>query len=655
MKIGTYAFKGETPRLTDNLLTAEDSGEAYNCDMSRGDLRSWREAETDSILADASVLSLNEYAGSFITDTAALDYVRSPIAEDPYARLYYTGKSEPRLHDINNLPATPAYDILGVPAPTYTPIATQSVAGTGTDEQRSYCYTRITSRSEEGPPSPITTVATAKPTGATWLITRIEGIPTNRSITKLNLYRTAVGSDAVAEYVFVKEVTLPTIAVFTSGETTANNGYYYSWTDGGNTLLYKCINNGTTCDPDDAVNGIGGSGTDYWEWYTITDDTDTANLDTGIVCPSEDYLPPPSGLAGLIEAQNGMLAGFYLNNIYFCENWLPHAWPEVEIGVQAQVIGLAKLSDSVIALADSKNYSLIGDTPDTIISLPINGFNKCVAKRGIVTGDDGVYFPSDDGLVRISLGGHMNVTFPYVSKKDWQDLTPSGINGHIFDNKYFGFNPTAGTGFIFDLITKDFTRLNDDFAYAGYVSYTDSKFYIVVYERENPNDITSDFTYKIKAWGEDDINYKRYVWKSKVFQLGSNVNFAAARVLVDDDWYDTVVALAQAGSELETLNQDMIDNLTLGGAIGDDAIGDLPIAGTKLYDIQSLNISDTILFKIYVDGSTTPKFTKSISASGAFVLPAEYKCRKIQYELSGYVPIFSVEIATSMEELNEAA
>jgi len=653
MKIGTYSFKGETPRLTDNLLEANDANLAYNCDMARGDLRAWNGSSEEEVLIDASVLSLNEYDSDFLTDTVDLDYVRSPIASDPYVRLYYSGKAEPRVHDITDVP--PAYYKLGVNFPTYTPIATNSVAGTGTDEQRSYFYAWLTSRVEEGSSSPITAVQTAKPTGATWLITRIEAPEITRGITKLNLYRTMSGSEDVTEYVFVKVVTLPTIETFTSAVTTAMNNHYYKWTDGGNTLLYKCINDNTTCDPDDATNGIGGSGTDYWEWYTVTDDIDTASLDSGEVFSSETYLPPPAGLTGLIAVQNGMFAGFIDNKVVFSEPWLPHAWPDEDMSFPYTVVALAKLGEMTVVLTDAKHFLVIGNAPEEMMSIDMDDFQPCVSKRSVTVSKRGVPFSSNEGLMLLNQNGIANVTGPFVSIIDWAEIVPAGINGHIFNDKYFGFNPSAGTAFIFDFQTNDFTRLNADIAYAGYVSYSDSQFYIVVYERENPNDLSSDYVYKIKKWAGEQYNYKRYVWDSKIYNLGGHVNLGVFRIFLDDNFYSTVVGGSGISAELQALNAAMIADLSLGGAIGDDAIGEIPIGGTKLYTQSGLSISDTVTLRIYIDGSTTPVFTKDITESGIGKLPAGYKYRKFQYELSGYIPTFSIEFATTPGELNEAA
>ena len=63
----------------------------------------------------------------------------------------------------------------------------------------------------------------------------------------------------------------------------------------------------------------------------------------------------------------------------------------------------------------------------------------------------------------------------------------------------------------------------------------------------------------------------------------------------------------------------------------------------------NLSISGDITFKLFIDRSL--KFTKTISNDTAFKMPAGYKSKKVELQVSGYIPVRSVEVATSMGEL----
>jgi hypothetical protein len=644
MKISIKAFDGETPRLTDNLLNATDAQIARNCNLEKGDLRSWREADIDTVLTESSVESLNEYDGAFIVDEDDVDYVRSPIANDQYERLYFTGKDEPRVY-VNDL-SYPDYYKLGVPAPTLQPDTEVNSGGSGADESRIYAYTRVTAYGEEGPPCPITELpGTPYKDDDTVDITKIEAIPEDRQITILRLYRTADGTTGVSEFTFVKDYDLPTIAVFESGVSEADDGEYWSFDDGADDIIYKCINDGTTADPDDATNGVGGSGDDHWEYYTLLDDVDTSDLGTD-VCPSETWLDPPAGLKGLISLSNGMFAGFVGNEVLFSVPYIPHAWPDKTVPSKYPIIGLGAFGTTTVVLTDAFPFYIIGDAPETMTPIDIQDFQPCVSKKGIVSSKAGVYYPSGEGLCRIDQDGLNVDTYERLTVDNWTAIQPAYLHGYVFAGKYFGFNTHAsGTSFVFGLRTKNYTKLLG-VVYAAYLSFASGKFYIV---QEDPE----DEILKVYEWEGDEYNYKQFLWKSKKFILPGLVNFSVAKIMLDPVFYQAVLDAAADASYLEGLNAAIIAAGETFGAIGESYIGEYPIGGDALYDVGSISITENIIFKLYVNGEEDAFYEKQISINKPFKLPARKKYRAVEVEVYGYVPIDSLEMATSMEELNE--
>jgi hypothetical protein len=806
MKIDIRAFKGRTPRKTDNLLTAIEATEAENCFMGKGDLRAWYEGSDNETLALSTAKTLYQYTNSNegttinLVDTDDVDYVESPIAEDIYERLYFTGKDEPRVIcneidltdtlgselvfdggseakvarfeetatsdatvsrdsgqaktgtysckilrsaagnddfsysfldtdasrvrnsgdacavaceiylpsgqtlssvtvqttvdgstwvDQDTVTATDAWtavsfaftpvssfgvrfvgtagdqndyfyvdDIsikqyalkyykLGIPQPDTTQMATSiSVAGGGTAEDRIYAYTFVTAFGEESAPSQISDVVSGATDTDEVDISKIEAIPQDRQIETLRLYRTAAGSTDTAEFYWTtNDFTLPTIAGrWKSGSCVAHDGEYWFFDDGTDDLIYKCINDDTTADPDDATNGVGGSGTDHWEYYTITDDVTTATmLATGTVCPSQYYYPPPDDLTGLVRLPSGMLAGFAGNALYFSEPWLPHAWPNKSLALAHEIVGMAVHESVIVAATKLKPSLIIGDSPDTMYEVPLSGVFPCASKRGVCTGQAGVYYPSNEGVIRVnSESGAVNVSLPYLTENEWQEIIPANIHASVFSGKYFGFNSDTGTKFVIDFDSESYTTLSGTY-HTSHVSPIDGKFYVIEEEVD---------TLYVREWEGDTTNLKQYAWASKSFSH-SLVNWAVARVRIDPEFYADYLAALADESTLEELNEDMVSAMTMGGAMGDDPMAALPMAGTRLYSIDSLSMSSTVTFQLFVDGEKV--FEKNIASNKPFKLPAGYKGRRTKIKVNGYLPVDAIEVATDMREVLNAA
>ena len=652
--ISIKAFEGENPRLADNLLDVTQAKTAENCKLERGDLRSFRDTSETEVLSGSDFESLFEYDGDYITDADDLDYAISPIAQDAYARTYFSGETEVRAY-ANDL-VYPAYYKVGVPAPTLKPEVAVNTGGSSNEEERIYAYCRVTAYGEEGPPCPITDLpGSAFLADDTVDITKIEAIPADREIETLRVYRTVAGSEDTAEFVFVKDYTLPTIeGDWATGVSSGDDGEYWQFDDGSDDIIYKCVHDSTSCDPDDATNGVGGSGTDYWEYYTLLDNIDTADLDTGSVCPSSDWGPPVAGLTHLQVLPSGRMMGFKGNELYFSEPFLPHAWGSDTISFEHDIVGISFFGSTVVVLTEGYHSVGYGDDPETMTFIQLNDFCPCAAKKSIARVQNAVIFASKrDGLKIIDQDGIRTLTSNILTRDDWIDILPTYIQGFVYASKYFAFNSSSsGTSFVLDLELSTYSTLKDT-VYAGYVSIADGKFYVIANELEDPEDPTSSYVYKIKEWEGETYNFKRYIWKSKKFQLNSLVNFSCARVTRDEYWYDDLISGMADSAYLATLNADMISNHTLYGCIGCAAINELAINDDYLYDLESTTLNDTVTFYLYVNGNSTPKVTRTVTSSDPFKLPAGYKGRVYEIGISGYVPIRQVDLATSMRELGQ--
>jgi hypothetical protein len=95
-------------------------------------------------------------------------------------------------------------------------------------------------------------------------------------------------------------------------------------------------------------------------------------------------------------------------------------------------------------------------------------------------------------------------------------------------------------------------------------------------------------------------------------------------------------------------NQALIDAGETGGSLAWMPLGELPLGGDLLSDLPVLQF-DSLQFNLYVDNVL--KFTKNVSSSRAFKLPAGYKSDNFAIRLAGNVNVKSVVVGRTMQEL----
>lgn len=229
---------------------------------------------------------------------------------------------------------------------------------------------------------------------------------------------------------------------------------------------------------------------------SFTEYVDTV-LDSGLgeVLPSVEYDGPPAGIQGLISLPNGSLAAFVGNTVCFTPPFAPHAWPaSYQKTTDQPVVGLAAFGMNVLVLTQGLPYVVAGNDPANSVMEKINGLS-CVSKRGIVTGDEIVIYPSPQGLNAVGAGINKLVTEPVVSQKTWNDNNPSTLVSFYWEGKYIGFNKPVtadpalkGTsGAILDPKTADLVGV-DVWATAGYYDHSSGILYLVI------NDVLYQFS-----------------------------------------------------------------------------------------------------------------------------------------------------------------
>jgi hypothetical protein len=242
--------------------------------------------------------------------------------------------------------------------------------------------------------------------------------------------------------------------------------------------------------------------------------------DLGEALPSLGWTPPPSDLKGLTNMANGMMAGFSGQDVYFCEPYIPHAWPiAYTISVDSPIVALASLDTTLVVLTAERPYYVQGSSPEYLTVVAADANQGCVSKDSVATINGEVYFASPDGLLTTSPRGTRNITEGFFSYRQWNDLLdPTTIKGFTHDQKYFAFHSQGGL--IYDLPTREFVTTTYDVD-AGYVDTRLDELYIV----------TSG---TVRSWAGSVLAgrdaYASVQWKSKVFGFPSEISFSCGQV-----------------------------------------------------------------------------------------------------------------------------
>jgi len=215
------------------------------------------------------------------------------------------------------------------------------------------------------------------------------------------------------------------------------------------------------------------------------------------------------------------MAGFTGRDVYFCDPYHPHAWPEQYIQtLDYPIVGLGRMDTTLAVLTKGTPYLIQGTHPENMSVVKADIEQACISKRSIVSLMGGVLYAAPDGLMFLSSGGSRIVTEKLFDFKQWQAFfNPSSIHAYQQDNQYIAFydNGSQSGGFIFDIRSGQFI-LHDMYTDAGHHDLLQDKLYLA--ENDSGN--------KVKPWGYGSP--KAYVWKSKKFTLPQVMGFSCAQL-----------------------------------------------------------------------------------------------------------------------------
>lgn len=342
---------------------------------------------------------------------------------------------------------------------------------------------------------------------------------------------------------------------------------------------------------------------------TLSDTVAVANL----TLPSSSWANPPTGLDGLIALPNGMLVGFTGNTVHFCEVDRPHTWPaEYDQSLQYEIVGFGVWQQALVVLTQGFPSSGSGNSPANFIFTEVRVPEPCISRGSIITDLMGVYYASQNGIVMLNYFGMQNQTLNMVVKNDW--LTrwkAASIIACRHRSQYLAINGT-GTGFLIDYTEQrmGFMPLS---TFLGVTS---------VWNDEYTGDAYVIAGTKVYRWDSPNTGPQIYRWRSKQFYQPMPVNLGACQIAVDPS---VTTAAQPTGIPL---------------ANGDPSLA-LPAGAVAVFNYYVGPNGGDLIF--------TTVLTEERSI---FRLPSGFKAFDHQVEIVACVPVFSIELATSMAELS---
>lgn len=600
-------FSGISPRTGPALLAPNQAQVAKNVKLQSGELRPWRKSTLEYQSGLSDTLSIYRLENSTSGASAWLEFgvdtdvVPGPVADTTEFRVYYTDGVAPKKTNWNlattsgtgTKPFPNAAYNLGVPAPVAAPTL---AASTGTAETRAYVYTYVSAFGavlEESAPSPAASISLAATT-TTVTVSAFSTAPTTAAgynITAIRIYR-SVSSASTASYLYVGEVTVNPATGAASGSFTDN-------------ILAAAL---------------------------------------GVALPSFTYTPPPAGLKGLIAMPNGILAGFVGNEVWFCEPYLPHAWPVAYMmTVGAPIVGLGVFGQSLVVCTTQTPYLITGSQPGAMSQERIPLPEPCVAKKSITSDQFGVLYASPNGLVSIAPGTQDVITRQLFTRDEWQEYVPTSMVGVIYQNMYIAFYQRGQEKAALILMRGDTPPLItlDVASQAVFVARSTAEVFYV-----SPVD---NAIYQLDS---DPVNNTYYEWLSKTFILPEPANFAIAKVQANWDYMDDVGAYNELVAEITASNQALwAAGTPLQSTLNSVVLNSMQVNGSILANIPPL--ADTRFVQAFVYANEQLVSTHGFTDQEPQRMAAAGKEYIYEVRLTGNAPLRKFAMATSIGELRQ--
>ena len=471
---------------------------------------------------------------------------------------------------------------LAVPMPSAALTAATSGTGTGDVFSRVYVYTFVTGFGEESEPSAISNEVNWQ-AGQTVTLSGFQAAPAGRNITKQRIYRSQTSL----------------------------------------------------------------SGTDLY--FIAERDASAANFvdnvplsDQNEPLPSLEWNAPPDDLTGLISLPNGMMAAFRGKELWLCEPWRPHAWPQKYVlTMDYNIVALGAYGTTIVVATDGQPYIVSGASPDAMSQEKLELNLPCINARGLVDLGYAIAYPSHDGLVVASSSGARVVTDQLMTRNDWLKTAPGRFVSGQFFGRYlasYEYIDPAGTArrgsFIIDLTGQEaFLHRTNYKADATFYDITEGKLYLCIGQ-------------DIYEWDALDSENEILVWRSKQYVVQKPTNFGV--ILIEGSVLMTPEeeAAEQAAIDAAKAHNDSIfGDASIGGELNGAALNVYPIDGDALVRIES---SRFVAATVYADGKAVATVSK---LNRMCRLPSGFLAQTWEVEVSANADIAQVTLAGTGAEL----
>lgn len=477
---------------------------------------------------------------------------------------------------------------LAIPAPNAALVATPVGATGAIYDTRLYVFTYVTSFGEETEPSPVSNEVNVS-VGQVVTLSGFPAVPAGRGITLQRIYRSQTGLSGGTQLYFI-------------AERAAGTGNY-----------------------SDSI----------------------ATADFAEALPSADWTPPPAGLSGLISIPNGMMAGFLGKDLYICEPYQPHAFPEKYVlTADHNIVGLAAYGNTIVVATDGLLYFVTGSAPESMVMEKTELNMPCMSTRGMVDLGYAAAFPSNDGLVMAQGGSASVVTAGLMTRDQWQAIVPSTLVCGQFYGRYFAsyaYTDSSGMAqagmLILDLTGQaPFIVRSQHRAEAFFYDLGTSTLFICI----------GDSVYQ---WDSTLAINDTFTWKSKVFLSERPCNFGA--ILVELDPRDNNQAIS-ASARVAAIAAVTAANATIFAAkyslgdLGGGALGTYALAGDSFGFMPP---PAQVSVNVYADNELRATVTTIDEMAR---LPGGRLSREWVVEVNGSIPVQAITLAGTARELCEA-
>jgi hypothetical protein len=468
MSISIEQFSGIAPKVSPPLLQGYMAVTANNVRVDQGSLHPIKGVTVTQTLPNTARSIFKYLDNWYYWSSVGVDALRSPIANDVWDRVYYTGNGTPKYSFVPHAAPILGGFNLGIPQPKNAPTCGVTV-GEGDPKVRYYVFCYVSPLGEEGPPSHSSTAVSCVDGDSVTLVFLTESLGSYNlgSGALRRVYRTALGT-TTSTYEHVGDYPIATTTVIDS-------------------LL---------------------------------------DVSLGEIIPSTSWFPPPNGLEstplpplqGIKMSPNGFIVGFSGNSLCPSEAYLPHAFdPLNQLAFPGQITGIAITGDSIIVFTDDMPYLVTGSSPSTLTAIKIDHPQTCPSKASIVNMGGYVLFASPDGLCSITANDLQIVTQSYLTRDQWQAYSPSTMRGFFYEGIYLGFSDTASIMFDMRENTAILTTLDHtifDFI-SGYTDLATDTLYLLKTDGS------------VNSWetGVDSL----LTWKSKPLRIPKSICPSALR------------------------------------------------------------------------------------------------------------------------------